>query len=307
MVPQGLAPVLVICGPTASGKSRLAVSLARRLSSEIISADSRKIYRRMDIGTAKPTGAQRVGVVFHMLDICEPGETYDAARFAECAAKHICELHRRGLVPIVCGGSGLYIRALLNGIIDTPARDESLRAQLQEQESRSPGCLHERLRRSDPASAVRMPPGDVLRIVRALEVLELTGRPISEIQAEQARMPPRYRALQVAPDWPRSALRTRIEQRVERMLAEGWLDEVRALQAEGARRALACSGYRQLDAYLKGSCRLDEAVTGVKLSHWHYARHQMKWFRAAAEVRWLHAQPDEDSLAAEVDAFMSAG
>jgi tRNA dimethylallyltransferase len=310
LVPKDLShlpSVVVICGPTGSGKGELARFLAGRLDGEIVSADSRKIYRLFDIGTAKPTADQRNAVSYHLIDCCDPNQHFSAARFATMSAAAIDEIRARGRLPIVCGGTGFYIRALLHGIVDTPSRDEEIRSRLLGQEAESPGCLHRRLLEVDPPSAARLPPSDLVRIVRALEVHQISGRPLSAIQADHGFDSTRYRTLMVAPLFERHELYTRIEERVERMLSAGWLEEVRSLVDLGLSdcRTFETVGYRELREYLDGGITFVEATERIKRAHRRYARSQMVWFKAISEISWLQAPVDRQAFVAQVKDFLA--
>jgi tRNA dimethylallyltransferase len=290
--------ILIICGPTGSGKGGLARELARRKTGEVVSADSRKIYRRLDIGTAKPTRKQREEVPYHLLDVCEPREVFTAARFVELADRAIADIHRRGRRPLVAGGTGLYLRALLHGIADVPPRDEALRAALLDEESSQPGTLRRRLEEVDPQAALQIPPGDLVRTVRALEVFQLTGKAISSHQDSHGFEPVRYPARQIALDWDREELYRRIDARVERMMGAGWLEEVRGLIDDGLDQSPAFKtvGYPQLKDHLEGRLTLEQAVFEIQKEHRRYARRQLTWFRAQKEIEWIPAPADVDSL-----------
>jgi tRNA dimethylallyltransferase len=281
----------------------LARELARRTDGEVVSADSRKIYKRIDIGTAKPTRKQRREVPHHLIDVCGPEEVFTAARFVDLADEAIAGILLRGRLPVVSGGTGLYLRALLHGIAAVPPRDKELRARLLEQESSAPGRLHRRLKQVDPAAAAQIPEGDLVRTVRALEVYELTGNPISSHQSSHGFEPVRYRARQIAPDWDRKELYRRIDARVEKMIAAGWLEEVRALIQDDLDRSPAFKtvGYPQLKAHLGGGLTLPEAVAAIKQEHRRYARRQLTWFRAVAKIEWLPAPIDVDTLVEEFE------
>jgi len=294
--------ILIICGPTGSGKGGLARELARCLGGEIVSADSRKIYKRLDIGTAKPAREQREEVPHHLLDVCEPQEMFTAARFVELADRAIADIHRRGRRPLVVGGTGLYLRALLHGIADVPPRDQNLRDRMLDEESAQPGTLRRKLEQADPRAAGQIPPGDLVRTVRALEVYELTGLPISAHQDSHGFEPVRYPARQIAPDWDRDELYRRIDARVERMMAAGWLVEVRGLIKDGLdlTPAFKTVGYPQLKEHLEGRLTLEQAVSEIQKEHRHYARRQLTWFRAQKEIEWIPAPPDVDTLVKEL-------
>ena len=305
MVSEDIASpfILVVCGPTGSGKGRLARDLARRKNGEVVSADSRKIYKRFDIGTAKPTRKQRREIPHHLIDVCGPEEVFTAARFVELADEAIAGIQKRGRLPVVSGGTGLYLRALLHGIAAVPPRDEELRARLLDQESSEPGRLYRRLEQVDPAAAAQIQKGDLVRTVRALEVYELTGSPISSHQTSHGFKPVRYRARQIAPDWDREELYRRIDARVEQMMAAGWLEEVRILIQDGLDRspAFRTVGYPQLKEHLGGGLTLPETVAAIQKEHRRYARRQLNWFRAVPEMEWLPGPIDIDGLVEEFE------
>jgi tRNA dimethylallyltransferase len=299
-------PVLVVvAGPTASGKGALARAIARRFAGELVSADSRKIFKGLDIGTAKPGPAERAGLGYHLLDLLGPGEACSAARFALLADLAIADIHARGRTPVVVGGTGLYLRALLFGMIETPPRDDALRARLGAEERARPGSLHARLREIDLASAERLGPADTLRLVRALEVHALTGRPLSALQAEHGFRKPRYAFLALAPDWPWPELAARIARRVEAMLAAGWLEEVAALLWAGDERVRAVLGYRELAAHLEGRLERERAVEAVVGAHRRYARYQLGLFRRFPGLVRVPAPVAEEAVLARVEGFLA--
>ena len=304
LVTESPRPLVVVAGATASGKGALARELAKRLDGEIVSADSRKIYRGLDIGTAKPSAQDQAAIPHHLLDCCDPGERFSAAEFVQRADFVIADIVSRGRLPIVCGGTGLYIRSLLRGIIDTPPRDDALRAELLEQEKQQAGFLHQRLSRLDPKSAARIPAGDSLRLVRALEVLALSGKSLSDFHAEHALAEERYRSVQLIPNWAPEILRKRVEERIERMLQAGWLAEVRRLRSEGASSALDVVGYKQLAAHLDGSLSLTEARDAITTAHWRYAKQQLTWFKGQSDMRWLPTPVNVDEVEAAVRFFL---
>ena len=297
-------PLVVVAGATASGKGTLARELALRLGGEIVSADSRKIYRGLDIGTAKPSARDQVEIPHHLLDCCDPGERFSAAEFVQRADLIIDDIFSRGRLPIVCGGTGLYIRSLLHGIIDTPPRDDALRTELLESEKKEAGWLHERLSRLDPKSAARIPAGDSLRLVRALEVFELSGKSLSAFHAEHGLARKRYISLQLIPKWESQVLRGRITERVDHMLQAGWLAEVRKLRSDGVSSALEVVGYKQLAAHLDGSMSLSEARQAIVTAHWRYAKQQLTWFKGQSDMRWLLTPVDLDEVETEVRRFL---
>lgn len=295
--------LLVLAGPTASGKTALAVALARRLGGEIVNADSQQVYRGLDVGTAKPTAEERAAAPHHLLDLVEPGEGMDAARFVALADAAIAEVAGRERLPIVAGGTGLYLRALLHGVVDAPGRDPALRATL-EAEAGVAGrpALHARLAAIDPEAAARIRPNDLVRVVRALEIAAGGRRP-SELFAEHAFAPDRYRAELLALDVPRAELHARIDARVERMFAGGILEEASALLAAhgGAPPARLPIGYAEAILCLRGELAREEAVRRVQVAHRRYARRQVIWLRRERGVSWIAPPFDVDALARRVE------
>lgn len=290
-------PVLVLMGPTASGKTGLSLGLATRIPLEIISVDSAQVYRGMDIGTAKPSAEIRARIPHHLVDILDPVDVYSAARFAEDARTLIAQIRGRGRIPLLVGGTMLYFRALLHGLSDLPSADSELRQRL-EAEARLHGwpALHERLRLRDPATAQRLHPNDQQRIQRALEILELTGVAPSELRSPPQRVGiagPLHRFALMPPD--RAVLHARIQQRLDEMMARGFLDEVRRLRARGDLRAdlpsMRAVGYRQLWEHLDGRRSLDDAVRGAAAATRQYAKRQLTWLRAERELQVL--DPDD--------------
>lgn len=278
--------VLAIVGPTASGKSRLALRLAEYLPLEILSCDSQQVYAGMDIGTGKPTMAERRAVPHHLLDLVVPTETFHAARWAALARVAIEHIVARGRVPVVVGGTGLYFRALLSGLFEAPPSDPTIRARHKE-EARTMGVevLHARLVGVDPATAARVQPRDLLRISRALEVYEQTGVPISALRTQQAPTT-EISARTLVLDPPLDMLRDRIARRFDAMIAAGLPEEVRGLRERfgSDARALQALGYRQLGEHLDGLLTLDEAVAVAKAATSAYARRQRTWFRKEADA-----------------------
>ena len=286
-------PVIAVVGPTASGKTALAVALADRLGGEIVNADSMQLYRGMDIGTAKPTADEQGGVPHHLLDVWDVRQAASVAEYRRLARAEIDRLRTAGLVPLLVGGSGLYVRAVLDEL-DFPGTDPALRGRLEAElaEVGAP-ALHSRLARVDPAAAAAVLPSNGRRIVRALEVVELTGGPF------RARLPeprPHYPAVLLGLDREPAALDERIEQRVDRMWARGFVAEVEALLTEGLREGPTASralGYAQVIAQLDGELTADEARARTVGTTRRFVRRQRSWFRRDAAVRWLDAaRPD---------------
>ncbi|HYQ16060.1 MAG TPA: tRNA (adenosine(37)-N6)-dimethylallyltransferase MiaA [Polyangiaceae bacterium] len=284
-----MSSLLCIVGPTASGKTALALRLAQELGGEILSADSMQIYRGFDIGTGKPTAAERALVPQHLLDVADPLETWDAARWADEATRLIDEIRGRGRVPIVCGGTFLWVRALIYGLAEAPRGDEELRARhraIADTEGRA--ALHARLAAVDAPSAARLAPNDFVRVSRALEVFELSGTPMSQVQAAHGFRAPRFEARFVGVQRERAEQDELISARVRAMLAAGWVDEVRQLIAAGfgAARAMQSVGYRQIFEALSANVPVDEAaiVRATRV----FARRQRTWLRDQP-VEWLPA------------------
>jgi len=279
--------LLVLSGPTGSGKSALAVSIAERIGGEIVNADSLQVYRGLDIGTAKPSAQELARVPHHLLDIVSPEQEFTASDFRREAAAAISDIDRRGKKAIVVGGTGLYIRALLEGLVDSPTGDPELRRQFAEVPGEE---LLRRLSSVDPETARRLHPNDRVRIIRALEVFEQTGRPISGFRSEHAFSGAYYDAMKMAIKVERQELYRRIDLRVEQMLQDGLVDEVRSLLALGYGRelkAMRSIGYKEITAHLAGETTLDEAVTLIKRDTRRYAKRQMTWFSKENDIYWL--------------------
>jgi tRNA dimethylallyltransferase len=309
---DGLAPVappllIAVVGPTASGKSALGLRLALAFGGEIVSCDSLQVYRGLDIGSAKPTPEERRRVPHHLIDVVEPDEAFSAADYARRGRDAIASIHARGATPLVVGGTGLYLRALLYGLFAGPSRDEALRRRLQGMaERRGQARLHRWLARVDPASAARIDPADAVRVVRALEVFHKTGRPLSG-HHQGGSEPLRgfdARILGLAPS--REALRAAVEARTERMLGSGLLDEVRGLvERYGADvRPLRSIGYRQALAVVRGTLGVADAQRDIVKETMRYAKRQMTWFRHQETVAWCRDAGEAQALAAS---WLAAG
>jgi tRNA dimethylallyltransferase len=283
--------LIIITGPTATGKTALAIELATRYDAEIISADSRQVYRYLDIGTAKPTPAQRAVVAHHLIDVANPDERFDGARFRALAVAAIEDILRRGKRVFVVGGTGLYLRALTRGLFAGPAADMALRARLQEQEVREgKGFLHRWLQGVDPDAAHRLHPNDTVRLVRALEVFFLTGKPMSHWQREHGFRECPFTTLTIGLVCERETLHRRIAERCQQMLEDGLVDEVRRVWELGYGAELPVMqtiGYAQAKAILQGHCRDEEALAQMIIETKHLAKRQLTWFRAEPEVQWF--------------------
>lgn len=290
---------LAILGPTASGKSALAMAVAERAGGEIVACDSQQVYVGMDVGTAKPTADERRRVPHHALDLCAPDETFHAARWAAVARAAIHDIAARGRLPIVVGGTGLYYRALTAGLFEAPPPDPELRARHRALAERDGvEALRARLLEVDPESAAAIGPRDFVRISRALEVHEQTGQTIGALR-RQAAAPRDLAPLAVLLDPPLDVLRARIEARVRDMLAAGFLDEVRRLRAAGygtGSRPMLALGYQQLAAVLDGTNTLDQAATEIARATLAYARRQRTWFKKEPIAARFEAPPPAGAL-----------
>ena len=306
--------LVVITGPTASGKTALGVALARRLGGEVVSADSMQIYRGMDIGTAKPTPEEMQGVPHHMIDIADPAENYSVSRYAKEASACVDDILARGKLPIVVGGTGLYIDSLIAGrtFADGTA-DTALRQELSERydEIGGEGLLGE-LRKVDPERAAKLHPADKKRIVRAMEVYILTGRTITQHDAETRAVPPRYDAAKIALDFAvRQDLYDRIDRRVDIIVQQGLFDEVRALLAAGVPAdctAMQAIGYKEAAAAVQGKAAPQDAVAAIQLASRRYAKRQLTWLRRDQDLFWLRHEktPDMDRACRLSTQFLSA-
>ncbi len=291
-----MIPLLVIGGPTASGKTAVGIRLAKLLDGEIVSADSMQVYRHMDIGTAKPNLAERDGIVHHLLDIVEPTENFSLAQYVPLAHQTIEEIHARGKLPILVGGTGLYIDTVVQNIKLSEQEKEAgaVREKLMQQvEEKGSAWLHDYLEKIDPQSAAKIHENNVKRLVRAVEVYELTGVTMSEHNRRSRLEPPRYRTYYMALEHERETLYDRIDRRVDVMMQQGLLTEVQQCVALGAGRqhtSMQAIGYRQMLDYLEGNSSLEEAVDKIKQESRRYAKRQLTWFRRSAQ-HWT--KPEE--------------
>ncbi len=300
--------LVVILGPTGVGKSEVAIDAALDVGGEVVNADSQLVYRQMDIGTAKPSLAARRGVPHHLIDIVDPDEDFNVARYRELALMVIGNVTAREKKPIVCGGSGLYLRALLQGIFVGPGRDTAIRERLEEEADASGlGALHVRLREIDPEAALRIHPNDRHRIVRALEVHEATGRTISEWQKEHGFQERAFDILKIGLNRDRKALYELIDRRTDEMMKAGLVGEVERLLERGYGLdlpALQSIGYKQIGVYLRGAVSLEEAVALIKRDSHHLAKRQLTWFRADKEIRWFDMESDQEKILPVVKEFL---
>jgi tRNA dimethylallyltransferase len=301
--------LVVIVGPTGAGKTRLAMLLAEQTGGEVVSADSQQVYAGMDIGTGKVTAEQRGRVPHHVVDVVRPDEDMTAQRFVELADRAIADVVARGKPVIVCGGTGLYVRALLLGLFAGPPASPALRAELTEQARRDGShALHAELAGVDPAAAARIDRNDEKRVIRALEVFRLTGEPMSAHQAkhDHRSMPPRYEAQTIGLAPERDALYQAIDRRVEAMIDAGLEAEVAALRARGylpPLRSQQAIGYAELHDAAEGRVERPRAIELIKRNSRHYARRQLSWYRADATIRW-HRDPAAVDLA-ELERYLA--
>jgi tRNA dimethylallyltransferase len=289
------APLLVVTGPTASGKTALAIELARRFAGELIGADSVQVYRGFDIGSGKPTAAELGGVAHHLLDVRDADQPLDAAEFAALADEAIAEVRARGHLPIVVGGSGLWLRALLRGLVQLPPVDAALRARLdREADELGTRVLHQRLAGVDPLAAADIHENDRVRIVRALEVFEQTGQPLGALRAQHALGAPRHRALRIVIDPGPAELTALIEARVAAMIARGFAAEVEQLVARHGReaRALGSVGYREMVEHVCDGVPLEETARKIVQATRIYARRQRTWLKSEPGALWTTSREE---------------
>ncbi|HKA28850.1 MAG TPA: tRNA (adenosine(37)-N6)-dimethylallyltransferase MiaA [Candidatus Binatia bacterium] len=303
--------VVCLVGPTASGKTSLAIELAEVLGGEVVSADSRQVYRRMDVGTAKPTREERRRVPHHCLDLIEPTDSFDAARFRDAAARAVEDVSAHGRVPLVVGGTGLWVRVLLRGLCPAPPRAPAVRAALRALAARrGANELHRHLAAIDPTAAARLHPRDTVRVERALEVAFASGRRLSDWQAAHGFADAPYDALVVGLALETPDLDARIEARARRMVAAGFAEEVRRLRASGladTAPAWASVGYREMRAYVDGTRDLDSALVALVRGTRRFARRQRTWFRGEPGILWRHPEKDRERVLAEAAAFLARG
>jgi tRNA dimethylallyltransferase len=304
-------PVLVaVVGPTASGKSALCVWLAERLGGEVIACDSTQLYRGFDVGTAKPSLAARHGIPHHLLDVLAPTEEATAGGYAQMALPVLKDLRQRGRLPIFTVGTGLYLRALLEGLADLPQRSEELRERLRSSAaSHPPGYLHRMLKRLDPAAARKIAPTDEQKLIRAIEICLLARKPLTEVH-QTGRTPLRgWRAVKIGLTPPREALYERIHVRTEEMFSKGWVEEVRRLVASGLpenAKPFDFIGYRELSAGLQGEITLDAARAAIEQATRRYAKRQLTWFRKEPRVHWLTGFGDDQELQNDVLEYLQS-
>jgi tRNA dimethylallyltransferase len=291
--------VIAILGPTGAGKSDLALRLAAEFSGEVVNCDSLQIYRYFDIGTAKLPADQRRGIPHHLIDILDPDQLCTAGEYARMARGVLAEVSARGRLPVVAGGTGFYLRALLDGLFPGPERDQVLRDRLAERERRRPGSIHRLLGRFDPQAARRIHPNDLPKLMRALEVYLLTRRPVTEIYQEGRDELRGYETLKIGLSPPRERLYARLDQRAEHMFQAGLMEEVRGILSRGfaaSAKPFESHGYRQAIQLLNGELNLAEAVFYAQRNTRRYAKRQMTWFRQEPRIEWFGGFGEEPQI-----------
>jgi tRNA dimethylallyltransferase len=292
-----MSQVLAIVGPTASGKTILSILLAEKLHGEIISADSRQIYKFLNIGTAKPTPEDLHRVHHHFIDILNPDQEYNAAEYGQQARSKIEKLLKQEIQPIIVGGSGLYVRAIIDGFFKGPGKDSEIREQLEKEEQRfGTEMLFEKLKRIDPVSAAKMDASKVRRVIRALEVYYTTGKSISDLHSTQETKAS-FEVLQYALEWERKTLYERINHRIDEMIENGLVEEVRELKARGylsGMNALNTVGYKETFDFIDGKLAKEEMIRLIKQNSRRYAKRQLTWFRADKRIRWIPVSEKTD-------------
>jgi tRNA dimethylallyltransferase len=301
--------LVIILGPTAVGKSEVAIKLAGVIGAEIINADSQLVYRYMNVGTGKPSRADRERVAHHLIDVVDPDEEFNVAIFRRLALETINNIHARGKHVAVCGGTGLYLKALTRGLFVGPEQDREVRGDLaSEIEAKGLGVLYQHLIEVDPAAHSRIHPNDRQRIIRALEVYRLTGKPMSQWQQEHGFGDEPFDTLKIGLQRERAELYELINRRCDRMIGDGLLDEVRDLAAKGYSldlKPLQSVGYRQMGLVLQGMLEIDKAVEEMKQETRHLAKRQLTWFRRDHEIRWLHPENQRQEIIESVQRFFN--
>lgn len=290
-------PLIVLVGPTAIGKSRVAIEVAKRLGTEVLTADSTQVYRGMDIGTDKPSLQERREVAHRLIDLVNPDEPFNVGEYRRHAVAEIDRLHQEHRIPLVVGGTGLYVRALLRGLWPGPPVDWTLRRQLeQEAQERGLAALYQELGKVDLQTARRVHPNDSVKVLRALEIFRQTGLPVSHVHKQHGFQERPFTALLLGLTMDRDALYRRIEERVHVEIEKGLVEETRRLLSQGYARSLTSMkslGYRQMAGFLEGEYDFDEAVRRLKRDTRHFAKRQMTWFRKEPQIEWITVLPDE--------------
>ena len=300
--------LVIVLGPTAVGKSELALELAPQIDGEIVNADSQQVYRYMDIGTGKPSEAERKNVKHHLIDVVNPDEEFNAALYRRLATEAIDRIQRGGKTAVVCGGTGLYLKALTHGLFTGPGQDPQIRRTL-EAEINNTGLagVYQRLVKIDGTVTSTIHPNDRQRIIRALEIYESTGKPLSEWQKEHAFHEEPFEVCKIGLLRERTELYDHINRRAERMIEEGLLEEVRGLVARGFAldlKPLRSVGYRQMGAVIQGMMEQAEALAEMKQETRHLAKRQLTWFRRDSEIRWYHPEKQKDEIFQAISEFL---
>ena len=304
-----LTPLPIVAGPTGSGKSELALHIARRLDGEIVNYDSLQVYRGFDIGTAKVPEPERLGVPHHLLDVIEPSQHFTAGDYARMARSSLQDIAARGRIPVMVGGTGLYLRALLEGLFHGPSRDPAIRERLERRAEKRPLSLHRLLSRLDPTAAARIHSNDKKKIIRALEVRLLQGRPISELFSEGRDPLTGFHPIKIGLNPPRELLNARLDARTVRIFEAGLLEEVQGLLASKVPRdakPFESIGYKQALLVLDGRLTIEEAVQSTQLETRQYAKRQVTWFRKEDGVHWLEGYGDDPDMQARALALVEA-
>jgi tRNA dimethylallyltransferase len=304
-----ILPLVVVVGPTASGKSALSVRTAREFGAEIVVCDSTQLYRGVNIGTAKPSEEEKRGVAHHLIDVLDPSEVTTAGGYRDLAVATLADLRAREKLPILTVGTGLYLRALLEGLADLPLRSEEVRERLRKNsDTKGPGHLHAILRRMDPEAAEKIAPTDEQKLIRAIEVCVLTRRPISEVHRDGRKPLEGWRAIKIGLMPPRDVLYQRIATRTEQMLRGGWIAEVQELLAAGLSDGTKCFefiGYREVLAVVRGKMKLEEAREAIQIATRHYAKRQLTWFRKDPQIRWFNGAGDEPTVQQQARSWLA--
>ena len=307
-MPSTKPRLVIVLGPTAVGKSELALALAQRLDGEIVNADSQQVYRYMDIGTGKPSEPDRRRVPHHVIDVVNPDEEFNAAMYRRLANDAIDRLHRAGKTAVLCGGTGLYLKTLTQGLFAGPGQDRELRRSLEEEiKDKGLPVLYAQLVAIDQSVSATIHPNDRQRIIRALEVYQITGKPLSAWQREHAFQEEPYEVLKIGLLRERADLYEQINRRSERMIEDGLLEEVRGLLARGFGldlKPLRSVGYRQMGAVIRGELDLSEAAVEMKQETRHLAKRQVTWFRRDSEILWYHPEKQKEEIFQVVSDFL---
>ncbi len=293
------SPLVVVAGPTGSGKSDLALRIAEEFSGEVVNCDSIQLYRCFDIGAAKVREGERRGIPHHLIDVLEPTAVFTAGDYSRIARQVLREIAGRGRLPVVAGGTGFYLRALLEGLFAGPSRDETLRERLSQREAQRSGSLHRILSRLDRTAAGRIHPRDVKKTIRALEICLLTRRPVTELFASGRERLEGFRVLKLGLNPPREPLYERINRRAERMFSAGLLDEVRRILAAGVpptAKPFESVGYREAIEHIEGRVTIEEAICATAQSTRNYAKRQWTWFRRDSDIEWLDGFGDDPAV-----------